>query len=219
VRPPRYGVSPCCSPLWRRYCHDRSPCDAGPWRRFYDDPERAWAGIDPSDGRSTGPRPAGGLGRGLRPVGPLAADGRPDGPEGYPGRLRGHFRGHFRGHGAGAGGGPVRARAGSGPDRRVHPPGDAQGGPGTPSHPGLGLELAGHPAARHPSTGQAGLGVEAGGPGQARFQDIPGPDGSHGRPGREKSARESTDRRAAGDTPLPHHPSPGQPAGYRGDEP
>ena len=210
VRPPRYGVSPSCSPLWRRYRHDCSTGNAGPWRRLYNDPERAWAGIIPSDGFGSGARSAGGLGWGLRPVGPVAqaqgpsGGGRAGGPP--PPRERRRR------------GGPVRACGDAGPDGRVHPQRHLACQPGALRGDTLGVALAERTAAGGPG---AGLADPSNASVVAADGQSPG-----GRPGwRETRPTEQNQHQgaggwAAGVTALPQPPYPtlGQPAEHRGGE-
>lgn len=208
VKPPRCGVSSSCSPLWRRYRHDCSPSDAGPWRRLYDDPERAWAGIDPSDGLNRGgpgARPAGGVGRGLRPVGPVAGSEEPGG----------------RGNGVrctpSAGRGPVRACDGSRPDGRVYPPGHTPGQFRAVCRAQSGFALAKYPAASGPGPGFVGCGDAS----DALDRDKPGP-GRRGLQDKQPAptdSRQGAGRRAAGSAALPLYQTPGRPAEHRGGEP
>lgn len=207
VSSPRYGVSPSCSPLWRRYRHEHSTCHAGPWRRLYDDPERAWAGFIPSDrpgGRRTGPRPAGGFGRGLRPVGPVAQAQGPDGHPGGAGTTRREPR---------LPGGPLRPCAGPRPHGCLHRPGHAAGADRALGRDPHGLAMAGHPAAGGPGPERAGLWNQP---------DAAGLDGIHTRStglpyDHTTDGHQGPYRRAAGVTALPSYPSPGRSAGQRGD--
>ncbi len=215
MKPPRYGVSLSCLPLWRRCRHDCSPGDVGPWRRLYDDPERARAGFGPSDGLHAGARPAGRVGRGLRPVGPVAAS---------QGRCRG-FVGRSGGPGGiegsqSAGRGPLRACADPGSYGRVYPPGHAAG----QSHAVRGAQdgpaLASHPAAGGGRAGLAGLGDAADTPARDTCnQPEPGRGEPRGKRGRKQINDQGACGRAAGATALPNDPSPGRQAGSRGGEP
>lgn len=221
VKPPRYGVSPSCSPLWRRYRHDCSAGNAGPWRRLYDIPECAWPGLIPSVRGQwghellSGARSRRGLSRRLRPVGPVAPSqgagggqrlGRADDPtrdRGYPGGP----------------GGPFRARPGDGPDGRVHPSGHTPGQPGALRGTPLGTALVGLTAAGGRRAGLAGHG-DASVP-DARRRSA----GIHSSRHPQQRTRHSGDQgaggRATGVTALPQppYPTPGRPAGHRGGEP
>ncbi len=214
VKPPRCGVSLSCSPLWRRCRHDCSLGNVGPWRRFYDDPERAWTGLDPADGLGSGARPAGGLGRGLRSVGPVAA------PQGRCGGYVRQSWGTGGGDSPSAGPGPLRACPGSSPDRRVHPPGHAPSHSRSISGSQNGIALASRPAA---SGARAGL---------ADLSDASGISSHNWRGTRHTRHRRSqvnqltskSNHQGAGCRPacspaLPHYPSPGRPAEHRGGEP
>jgi len=214
VRPPRYGVSPSCSPLWRRYRHDCSTGNAGPWRRLYDIPERAWPGFIPSvRGQRgyqflSGARPGGGLSGRLRSVGPVAPS---QGPCGY--RANGRACDPPPGRR-----GPVRACAGAGPNRCLyrsgHTPGDSRAMRSTP----LGDALAGLATAGRPRPGLAGYGdapvADALGRSGRRLDRCGHQSNQHGR-------GQGAGGRAAGVTalPNPHYPTLGRPAGHRGGEP
>ena len=221
VRPPRCGVSSSCSPLWRRCRHDYSPGDAGPWRRLYNDPERAWAGSDPSDGGSRGgtgepgTRSTGGLGRGLRPVGPMAAT------RGRCGGCIGRSRG-FRdlGHRSPARPRPLRACVGPGTDGCVYPPGHAPGQSRSIRGAQDGIALASHPAAGGVRPGLAGLGDAFGTPLPSTFDPLgPGRRGIQGKQSTKQFTHQGACYRAPGTTALPHDPTPGRPADSRGGEP
>ncbi len=151
MKPTRCGASSSCSPLWRRYRHDCSTGNAGPWRRLYNDPERAWAGFDPSDRLSTRARPAGGLGRGLRTVGPVAP------PQGRCPSLVRRPRNPGGTDPLSANPGPLRACTSPRPHRRLHPPGHTPGQPWAGSGTQNSAALAKHPTARGTLPGLAGF--------------------------------------------------------------
>jgi hypothetical protein len=208
--PPRYGVSPSYLPLWRRYRDDCSPCYARPWRRFYDDPERAWAGIIPSDRLNrggSGARPAGGLSRGLRPVGPMAtSQGRPGGGQFWEGSGTPE-----------SGPGPVRACLGYGPDGRVYPSGHTPGQPSAVCRDQVSTSLAEHPAADGPRSGIADLGHAP----VAATRAGSRPDRHREQAPRitEQDSHQSTGLRISGCTPLPHYKTLDQQPEHRGGEP
>ncbi len=210
VKPTRCGASPSCSPLWRRYRHDCSTGNARPWRRLHNDPERAWAGIIPSDRLRSRPRSAGGLGWGLRPVGPMAASqGRSGGGSGFieagPDRVAASDRPR-----------PVRACLSSRSDGRVYTSRHAPGQSRAVCRDQVGLALAEHPAASGPAARLADLNDAPGVAAHHRSEaDRRGHQGAQLiKPNRHQSAG----HRPAGGTPLPHHPAPGRPAEHRGDE-
>lgn len=223
MKPPRCGVSSSCSPLWRRYRHDCPLGDVGPWRRFYDDPERAWAGFDPSDRLNrggTGSRSAGGVGWGLRPVGPVAGSQEPGGRGNGVRRTPGTWGIGGAGEAGGTpsvGGGPVRACDGSRPDGRVYPPGHTPGQPPAVCRAQSGVALAKYPAAGGPEPGFVGCGDAS----HALDRDRPGPGrrGSQDKQPAPTDGHQGADRRAAGTAALPLYPIPGRPAEHRGGEP
>ncbi len=211
---PRCWGLPSCSPLWRRHRHDCSPCDAGPWRRLYDDPERAWAGFDPSDGLRAGARPAGGVGRGQRPVGPVAATRWRTRPSG------GHGSGASRG--AQAGGRPVRACARPSPDGCVYPARHAQrpARQAGCAHGGGSLAIAS--TAGGAALWRMGPGHdETGGdprPREQRPRQYPREQRLRKQYRREQRRHHHPGRTLAGGPALSLDPTPGRPAKTRGDE-
>lgn len=209
VRPPRYGVPPSCSPLWRRYRHDCSAGNAGPWRRLYNIPERAWAGPGPAVRGQRGhqllpgPRPRGGFGRRLRPVGPVAAS------------RGGSRRGSGRAGDATPGRrGLFRTRLGGRTDGRVHPSGHTPGHPRALCRTPVGPALAGLAAADGRRAGLAGHGDAS--VANARRRTGPGPVTQRTKHGGGPCARGRSTRLTA----LPHtQPALGPEAESRGGEP
>jgi len=224
VRPPRYGVSPSCSPLWRRYRHDCSTGNARPWRRLYDIPERPWAGyFPPVRGQRghqflSGARSRRGLSGRLRPVGPVAATQGAGGV--WRGRRTDDQPRPWESGEPGGTGGSVRARAGDGPDRCVHPPGDSPGQPGALRGAAVGLALAGRAAA-------GGHGARLRDPGDAAIADARGRSVGcrHSKQDKQQTKHpggQGAGGRSARVTALPDPPYPtplGRPAGHRGGEP
>ena len=216
VRPPRYGVSPSCSPLWRRYRHDCSTGNAGPWRRLYDIPERPWAGFIPSvrgqrgDELLAGARSRRRLGRGLRPVGPVAATQGRGGLR--PGRRSGDTPSGERYSGS------FRACPGGRPHGRVHASGHTPGQPGAMRGDTLGPALAERPAAGGHRPGLTDLGDApvADAAGRTAGRHVPGHELQPSRHGGQGAGGWATGVTAL---PQPPYPTLGQPAEHRGGEP
>ena len=216
VRPPRYGVSPSCSPLWRRYCHDCSFSNAGPWRRLHDIPERPWTGlIPPVRGQRghellSGARPGRRLGRRVRPVGPMARSqgGCPGQRDGRAGDATPDRRG------------PLRACPVGRSDGRLYPSGHTPDQPRALRGDTFGPALAWLAAAGGDGAGLADLGDEP--VADAHRGSVGGRCGGHDEQQTKHHGGQGAGSRPAGFTALPDPPYStrvGRPAGHRGGEP